>query len=106
MPDPAVVVVGDANVDMVIRLPDRRAQPSDPAHFHPQLHGGGSAANTAVALARLGVHVSFAGALGEWDNLEELVKGLVDTQHLAYFAVMIAGFLVLTKASVESVRWR
>lgn len=65
MPDPAVVVVGDANVDMVIRLPDRRAQPSDPAHFHPQLHGGGSAANTAVALARLGVHVSFAGALGE-----------------------------------------
>ena len=39
-------------------------------------------------------------------HLEELVKGLVDTQHLAYFAVMIAGFLVLTKASVESVRWR
>jgi ABC-2 type transport system permease protein len=39
-------------------------------------------------------------------HLDELVKGLVDTRHLAYFAVMIAGFLVLTKASVESVRWR
>jgi ABC-2 type transport system permease protein len=39
-------------------------------------------------------------------HLEDLMKGLVDTQHLAYFAVMIAGFLVLTKASVESVRWR
>jgi ABC-2 type transport system permease protein len=39
-------------------------------------------------------------------HLDELVKGLVDTSHLAYFAVMIAGFLVLTKASVESVRWR
>jgi len=39
-------------------------------------------------------------------HLEDLLKGLVDTQHLAYFAVMIAGFLVLTKASVESVRWR
>lgn len=39
-------------------------------------------------------------------HLEDLLKGLVETQHLAYFAVMIAGFLVLTKASVESVRWR
>ena len=39
-------------------------------------------------------------------HLQDLLKGLVDTQHLAYFAVMIAAFLVLTKASVESVRWR
>jgi len=39
-------------------------------------------------------------------HLEELVKGLVDTKDLVYFAVMIGGFLVLTKASVESVRWR
>ena len=35
-----------------------------------------------------------------------LLRGLVDTRHLAYFAVMILAFLVLTKASVESVRWR
>jgi ABC-2 type transport system permease protein len=50
------------------------------------------------------------GAFMRWlsteSHLEGLVKGLVDTQHLAYFAVMITGFLVLTKASVESVRWR
>jgi ABC-2 type transport system permease protein len=57
--------------------------------------------------------VAGAGGAGEalrWlsteTHLDELVKGLVDTRHLAYFAVMIAGFLVLTKASVESVRWR
>ena len=37
---------------------------------------------------------------------EDLLRGLVDTRHLAYFAVMILAFLVLTKASVESVRWR
>ena len=36
----------------------------------------------------------------------ELRKGLVDTMDLAYFAVMISAFLVLTKAAVESVRWR
>jgi ABC-2 type transport system permease protein len=51
-----------------------------------------------------------AGEVLRWlsteTHLDELVKGLVDTRHLAYFAVMIAGFLVLTKASVESVRWR
>ena len=35
-----------------------------------------------------------------------LKKGLVDTKDLVYFAVAIGSFLVLTKASVESVRWR
>ena len=40
------------------------------------------------------------------DHFEELMKGLVDTRDLAYFAVMIGTFLLLTKASVESVRWR
>ena len=39
-------------------------------------------------------------------HFEELVKGLVDTSDLAYFAVMIGGFLLLTKTAVESVRWR
>ena len=39
-------------------------------------------------------------------HLEELVKGLVDSSDLAYFAVMIGSFLVLTKTAVESVRWR
>jgi ABC-2 type transport system permease protein len=51
-----------------------------------------------------------AGEVLRWlsteSHLEELVKGLVDTRHLAYFAVMIVGFLVLTKTAVESVRWR
>jgi ABC-2 type transport system permease protein len=39
-------------------------------------------------------------------HFEELVKGLVDTSDLAYFAVMIGSFTVLTKTAVESVRWR
>jgi hypothetical protein len=34
------------------------------------------------------------------------MKGVVDTQTLAYFAFMIGTFLLLTKTSVESVRWR
>ncbi|MEN8183741.1 MAG: ABC transporter permease [Myxococcota bacterium] len=40
------------------------------------------------------------------DHLEPLVRGLVDTKDLAYFGLAIAAFLILTKAAVESVRWR
>jgi ABC-2 type transport system permease protein len=39
-------------------------------------------------------------------HYEQLLKGLVDTGDLAHFAVVIGIFLVLTKASLESVRWR
>jgi ABC-2 type transport system permease protein len=44
--------------------------------------------------------------LASADRFETLVKGLIDTRDLAYFAFMVLAFLVLTKASVESVRWR
>jgi ABC-2 type transport system permease protein len=58
-----------------------------------------------------------AAAAGTWvsdvlrwlstsDHFEDLLKGLVDTRSLAYFAFVIASFLLLTKAAVESVRWR
>jgi ABC-2 type transport system permease protein len=63
------------------------------------------------ALADLGV-VGGSGVpevlryLSTETHLTELVKGLVDTADLAYFAVMIGVFLVLTKTSVESIRWR
>jgi len=60
-----VVVLGDACVDMVIRLPDRTADTYDLTDSVPQLHGGGSAANVAVALARLGVTVAMVGAVGD-----------------------------------------
>jgi len=39
-------------------------------------------------------------------HFEQLVKGVVDTGDLAYFAAAIATFAVLTKTAVESARWR
>ena len=39
-------------------------------------------------------------------HTERLLTGLVDTADLAYFAIVILAFLLLTKTSVESVRWR
>jgi len=44
--------------------------------------------------------------LSSSDHFEDLMKGLVDTRSLAYFAFLIGTFLILTKAAVESVRWR
>ena len=39
-------------------------------------------------------------------HMQPLVQGLVNTADLAYFVVLIGTFLLLTKAAVESVRWR
>jgi len=44
--------------------------------------------------------------LSSADRFEQMVRGLVDTRDLAYFGFMIGTFLLLAKASVESVRWR
>lgn len=38
-------------------------------------------------------------------HFERMIQGLVETRDLAYFAVVIGIFLLLSKASVESVRW-
>lgn len=60
-----VLVLGDANVDLLIPLPER--SPAAPVQRDSvlELHGGGTAANVAVALARLGVTTSFIGTVGD-----------------------------------------
>ena len=60
-----VVMLGDANVDLVIRLPERGPGKRDISGSVPQLFGGGTVANTSVALARLGVPVAFVGMVGD-----------------------------------------
>lgn len=79
----SVLIVGDTNVDLIIRLPERAGGVSQP---EPHMEGGGTAANTAVALARLGVPVSFAGAIGgdgygRW-IVEDFGREAVDTRGL------------------------
>ncbi len=39
-------------------------------------------------------------------HVQGLIQGLVDTADLVYFAVMIGSFLLLTRLTVDSVRWR
>ena len=64
------------------------------------LGGAGGAASAGGRLSDLLRWFSSA------EHFQDLTKGLVDTRTLTYFGVLIAGFLLLTKTSVESVRWR
>jgi len=48
---------------LAVQIPDKAT--GDHEKRPPKLHGGGTAANTAVALARLGVTTSFVGAIGD-----------------------------------------
>jgi len=106
-----IVVLGDANVDMVIRLPDRAPGQVDLTGSEPQLYGGGSAANVAVGLARLGVLVTFIGSVGDdgfarWladDFAREGVdtRGLI-TIHDAFTPMVIALIEPASASSVET----
>jgi ABC-2 type transport system permease protein len=49
---------------------------------------------------------SFLRWVSTGEHFDNLVKGIVDTSDLAYFAVMIGSFLLITKTAVESARWR
>jgi len=72
---------------MVIRLPDRQlGRTPNLADSAPQLHGGGSGANVAVALARLGMDVAMIGTVGDdgygrW-VCEDLLREGVDVRGL------------------------
>ena len=76
MPPPDVHVVGSVNVDLVVRaatLP-RPGETVTGGTF--ARHGGGKGANQAVAAARLGARVSFAGAVGTDDLGDEALAQL------------------------------
>jgi ABC-2 type transport system permease protein len=44
--------------------------------------------------------------LSSAEHFDQLAGGLVTTRALAYFAFVVAAFLVVTKTAIESVRWR
>lgn len=66
MAEKRVLVVGDAVVDLIVSFPrfldDKRTDVEYPT---PCLQGGGTSANTAIALAKLGMPTAFMGTVGD-----------------------------------------
>jgi len=62
MPD--VVALGDLNVDIIAHFPTFPSKGGDALAYSTELHCGGSAANAAIALARLGVPVGLIARVG------------------------------------------
>nr|NIP69004.1 carbohydrate kinase [Planctomycetales bacterium] len=63
MSDRPALVIGDVCVDLVVQIPQQGG--SDRQHPPPELYGGGTGGNTAVALARLDVPTAFMGTVGD-----------------------------------------
>ncbi len=66
-------------------------------------------ADLGAAGGALGTDTWIAGFLryvSTAEHFERLQKGLIETSDLAYFGLVIGSSLLLTKAAVESTRWR
>lgn len=61
---PQVIAFGDVNVDIIAHFPSYPAKGEDALAHSTEIHCGGSAANTAMALARMGIEVSLIARLG------------------------------------------
>lgn len=74
------ILFGDVCVDLVLSVPEETGRARRQAS--PEVHGGGTVANTAVALARLGVETHFVGVVGDdlfgREALAELVAEGID----------------------------
>lgn len=79
-----VLVLGDACVDLIVQIPEKSGNARE--QKQPELHGGGTGANTAVGLARLGVSIGLMGAIGHDGygafTRRTLEEAGVDTTHL------------------------
>jgi ribokinase len=62
MPD--IIVIGDINVDLIFNIPAYPTPGSEAIATTVQMHTGGSAVNTAIALARMDMDVGFIGRIG------------------------------------------
>jgi len=59
-----VIALGDVNVDIIAHFPQYPAKGQDALATSTEIHCGGSAANTAIALARMGLRVGLIARVG------------------------------------------
>lgn len=82
MPD--IIVIGDINVDVNLTIPAFPMPGHEAVATSIQMHTGGSAVNTAIALANMDMNVGFIGRIGQdilaGKVLEDLKSSGVDCQ--------------------------
>ena len=73
-----VLMIGDANFDKVIRLPATDSGIDTLRDLVPKLHAGGTVGNAAIAIARLGINVTLACAVGGDGYGDFVLRALAD----------------------------
>lgn len=74
MPD--IIVIGDINVDVNLTIPAYPTPGQETVASSIQLHTGGSAVNTAIALAKMDMDVGFIGRIGQDVLADRVLKDL------------------------------
>ena len=96
---PAIVAIGDINVDMLGRVKSWPKPGQDCLAQKLEMHCGGVGANSALALARWGIDVRLAGCVGR-DRfgdylLEHLAEGGVNTRWVQRTTDAMTGFFYI-----------
>jgi len=99
---PSVLTIGDINADVIALLDRYPRKGGDELARHAELHIGGSAANTALVLARFGIDVAFLGRTGDdfiaRYVLQRLTEAGIDTSLIQHDPDEMTGlmFIVVT----------
>jgi sugar/nucleoside kinase (ribokinase family) len=84
MPD--IIVIGDINADVILTIPSYPRPGGEAVAATVKIHTGGSAVNTAVALAKMDMEVGFIGRIGKdalaTQILADLTESRVDCTHV------------------------
>ncbi|MCC6904643.1 MAG: sugar kinase [Anaerolineae bacterium] len=82
----SVFVIGDANVDLTFWK--RSAAHTQASNAPVEVVRGGAGANTAVALARQGIGVSFSGMVGD-DSFGRLIRGDLERERIDTASLLV-----------------
>ena len=84
MPD--IIVIGDINIDVNLTIPAYPMPGHEAVATSIQMHTGGSAVNTAIALAKMDMDVGFIGRIGQDALADKVLSDLksagVDCSHV------------------------
>ncbi|MEW5959385.1 MAG: carbohydrate kinase family protein [Chloroflexota bacterium] len=98
MPD--IIVIGDINVDVNLTIPAYPTPGHEAVATSIQMHTGGSAVNTATALARMDMDVGFIGRVGQDVLANRVLKDLeqtgVDCSHIQVDPKVSTGLIFIT----------